>query len=68
MDEKTMQAGTVGNEEAAAYLGCTPSTLRTWVSKRRVPHCRVGRLVRFRIRDLENFLDDRAVEPMEARG
>jgi len=52
---------TWGFEEAAAYLGCTPGTLRVWVSKRRVPFVRVGRLVRFRKRDFDAWLDSNAV-------
>ena len=55
--------GTLSNAAAAEYLGVTPSTLRTWVSKRRVPHCRVGgRLVRFRLSDLDRFLENSFVE------
>lgn len=54
---------TWGIAEASAFLGCTQSTLRTWVSKRRVPFCRVGRLVRFRKADLDGFLEDNLVAP-----
>ena len=54
------------NEEAAEYLGCTPDTLKVWVSKRRVPFVRVGRLVRFRKADLDAWLEDNAV-PAEGR-
>ena len=53
--------GTWGNDEAAVYLGCSPATLRVWVSKRRVPFIRVGRLVRFRRRDLDEFLEKNRV-------
>ncbi|MBQ10471.1 MAG: hypothetical protein CMJ45_02855 [Planctomyces sp.] len=60
--------GTLGNDEAAQYLGVTPSTLRTWVSKRRVPHVRVGRLVRFRLADLEKFLEAGAVPVRNMNG
>ena len=54
------------NEEAAEYLGTTPDTLRVWVSKRRVPFVRVGRLVRFRKKDLDQWLEKNFV-PAEAR-
>jgi len=57
--------GTWGNDEAAVFLGCTPGTLRVWVSKRRVPFVRVGRLVRFRRKDLEEFLEQNRVLPMK---
>ncbi|MDA0711265.1 MAG: helix-turn-helix domain-containing protein [bacterium] len=51
------EGATWNNDTAAAYLGCTPGTLRVWVSKRRVPFVRVGRLVRFRKSDLDKWLD-----------
>ena len=54
------------NDEAAAYLGTTPDTLRVWVSKRKVPFVRVGRLVRFRKKDLDQWLEKNFV-PAEAR-
>ena len=52
---------TWGIPEAATYLGCTPGTLRVWISKRRIPHIKVGRLVRFRKDDLEKYLEDHYV-------
>jgi excisionase family DNA binding protein len=55
-------AGTWGTKEAAAYIGCTPGTLRIWVWKQRVPHIKVGRLTRFLKADLDNFLSERRVE------
>jgi len=53
--------GTWGNAEAAGYIGCTDATLRTWVSKRRIPFVRVGRLIRFRKTDLDHYLDENLV-------
>ena len=48
-------------EEAACYLGCTPGTLRVWISKRKVPFLKVGRLTKFRRGDLDKWLDSRSV-------
>ena len=53
-----------GIEEAAAYIGCEPGTLRVWVSRRKVPHLKVGRLVRFRRKDLDKWLDSKLVRPL----
>ena len=49
--------------EAAAFLGVRPQTLATWLCRRRypLPVVRVGRLVRYRLSDLEAFLDARTV-------
>jgi excisionase family DNA binding protein len=49
-------------EEAAEYLGCTTNTLKVWTSRRRVPFVRVGRLVRFRKKDLDEWLEKNLVQ------
>jgi excisionase family DNA binding protein len=53
---------TWGISETSTFLGCTPGTLRVWVSRRRVPFVRVNRLVRFRKRDLDAWLDGNSVQ------
>ena len=58
----TINGRTWGWNEAAVYIGCTPGTLRQWVARRRVPHVKAGRLVRFRQQDLDNWLDQNAVK------
>jgi excisionase family DNA binding protein len=60
---KYLPGRTLGWDEAAVYLGCTPGTLKVWVSKRKVPYCKVGRLTRFRIPDLDRFLTKNSVSP-----
>ena len=44
-------------QEAAEKLGVKPNTLYLWVSQRRIPHRKIGRLVRFRDCDLEEFVE-----------
>ena len=61
MREDALSEGTWGNDEAARYLGCTPDTLRVWVSKRMVPHIKVRRLTRFLKRDLDEFLEQNRI-------
>ena len=61
------QTGTWSNDQAAAYLGCTPDTLRVWTSKRRIPFVKVGRLTRFLKADLDDWLNQRRVRPHQAR-
>lgn len=43
--------------EAAAFLGIRPSTLMVWICRgnRGVPYYKIGRLVRFKKRDLEEW-------------
>ena len=45
--------------EAAAYLGLRPATLEAWASRGSVnlPFSKLGRLVRYRKRDLDGFIE-----------
>lgn len=54
----------VGTAAAAAYLGVTPRTLEVWRSTQRhpIPYVKVGRLVRYSIKDLDEWLTARRVE------
>jgi excisionase family DNA binding protein len=42
--------------EAAEFLGIKKSTLYEWIIQKKVPHYKVGRLVKFRREDLEAWL------------
>jgi len=50
-------------QEAANVLGVKPQTLAVWASARRydLPFIKVGRCVRYRMSDLQSFLDRRTV-------
>ena len=43
--------------EAASLLGVKPQTLYLWVSQKRIAYRKIGRLVRFQMCDLEEFVD-----------
>jgi excisionase family DNA binding protein len=59
--EPAININLINYEKAALLLGISPQTLRRMVSQRRVPHLHVGRLVRFDVRDLVEFLNSRKV-------
>ena len=59
--QEEIQGRAWDNDEAAGYIGVTPATLRVWVSRRRVPFVRVGRLVKFRKSDLDSWMDKNSV-------
>ncbi len=50
-------------EQAAEYLGVKPQTLAVWATTKRyhLPMVKVGSLVRYRLADLEKFLESRTV-------
>jgi hypothetical protein len=53
----------VPEKEAAEILGVTPGTLSVWRCTRRypLPYVKVGRAVRYRVADLERFIESRTV-------
>lgn len=42
--------------EASAILRLRPSTLRAWILRRKLPYCKVGRLVRIRRGDVDALI------------
>jgi excisionase family DNA binding protein len=61
----TASSGLRSREQAAEYLGVQVQTLATWATTGRydLPFIKVGRCVRYRIADLEDFLRRRTVNP-----
>lgn len=59
---------TLSRKEAAEYLGLQEQTLAAWASTKRydLPYIRVGRRIRYRISDLEKFLERGTVGAVEA--
>lgn len=55
-------------EQAAEYLGVKPRTLDVWASTHRynLKFIKVGRLAKYRIEDLDDFLDRRTVNTQGA--
>lgn len=53
----------IDRTEAAAYLGVKPRTLDVWASTRRynLKFIKVGRLAKYRIQDLDEFIAQRTV-------
>lgn len=51
-------------DEAAQFLGLKPQTLASWQStgRYRLPVVKVGRLARYRLTDLQSWIDRRTFE------
>jgi excisionase family DNA binding protein len=45
--------------ELAAYVRVNPFTVYRWVEQNRIPHLRVGRTLRFRLDDINQFMRER---------
>jgi excisionase family DNA binding protein len=58
----------VDSDALAAYLGVSRRTIEDWVHRRDVPFHKVGRLVRFRLSEIDTWIAQRTqatVEPSE---
>jgi len=54
----------VNDKQAASLIGCSTGLLRKWRAQGKGPRViRIGRLVRYRISDLEAFLDAHVQAP-----
>jgi excisionase family DNA binding protein len=51
--------------EAARYLGTTPKTLYTMAWRREIVFVKIGRSLRFDVRDLEHMIEEKKVRPDE---
>lgn len=60
----------LSRKEAAEYLGLRPQTLATWhvTGRYHLPVVKVGRSVRYRLSDLERWLDARTIGEMDGQG
>jgi excisionase family DNA binding protein len=50
-------------KQAAEYLGTTPATLYTKIWRREIPFVKLGRSVRFDVRDLDELIEVSRVVP-----
>lgn len=63
----TSAPAVLDEESAATYLGVTPRWIRRAVAERRIPHVKVGRFNRFRVVDLDRFLEQNLVPASTGR-
>lgn len=66
MNEVSMRK-LIGVTEAAQYTGLSVHTIYTMVSQRRIPHMKLGRLVKFDVPMLDAWIKSNTVMPMPQR-
>lgn len=72
VSEKTIVSGQItkqkeilNSEEAAEFLGISINTLYEWVSQKRIPHMKVGGLLKFKREHLEKWLEKKVQKEEE---
>lgn len=60
-NDQVLESSLLDKAEAAAYLGTTERHIQRLWAERRIPAVKVGRKVRFRVRDLDAWIDAHTV-------
>jgi len=64
-DQISKEKQLLNTKEAAEFLGISKNTLYEWIIQKKIPHIKVGRLVKFRREDLKEWLKKRTQEERE---
>lgn len=57
-----MEKRYLGVEELSEYLGVTQGTIYVWVCHKKIPYIKVGRLVKFDLHKIEDWLAETSVD------
>lgn len=57
-----MERRLLGVDELAEYLGVKKFTLYSWVSQRRIPFVKCGRLTKFDLRDIDKWIETNKIK------
>ena len=52
----------VGVEEIAEYLDVSINTIYSWVWLKKIPHVKMGKLVKFDLQEIETWLKEKKIE------
>jgi excisionase family DNA binding protein len=44
------------------YLSVSPNTIYSWISRKKIPYIKLGRLVRFNRQDIDKWVQEKKVE------
>ena len=55
----------VGPKEIAEYLDVSINTIYSWVHMRKIPFFKMGRLVKFDLREIENWKENLKVDVLD---
>ena len=55
----------VGINEFSQYLGITKGTLYVWVCQKKIPYLKIGKLVKFDLMEIEEWLKDRRIKEFD---
>lgn len=53
--------------EASEMLGVKRSTLYSWIHQDKIPHIKIGKLVKFKIDQIEAFIESNTINPINTK-
>lgn len=56
-----MEKRFIGTEEIAEYMDLSVNTIYSWVYSRKIPFFKMGRLVKFDLKEIDNWMIDMKV-------
>lgn len=59
-----MERRYIGIEDLAQYLSIPKGSLYVWVCHKKIPYFKVGKLLRFDLKEIESWLQDKKVKEM----
>lgn len=62
-EKQQKEARLLNITELAEYLSVKEASIRSWVYKKKIPFIKVGKLVRFKVEDIESWLQSKKEEP-----
>ena len=63
--QEVVQKQWMNVQEVAAYLTLKPSTIYTYVCERKIPHYKRGHIVRFKVEEIDAWLESCRVQTIE---
>ena len=57
-----MEQELLTSKEVATYLKVSYQTVRTWISLGKIPHSKLGKVVRFRMETINEWLKDQEIK------
>jgi excisionase family DNA binding protein len=60
-----MEKRLIDINEAGEYLRVSKNTIYSWICQRKIPFVKMGRLVRFDLRDIDKWVEKNKVNPVE---
>ena len=57
-----MEKRYLGIKELSEYIGIKEGTLYVWTCYKKIPYFKVGRLIKFDLREIDEWLKDKKIE------